>query len=75
MTTLTSSSTSSTYTVRRNFVMVGGMGDQETQVERKVIASSPIMVGVGYQPGLREDHKERQFQSLRQVYQDRHQHC
>ena len=41
--------------------MVGGMGDQETQVEQKVIASSP---------GLRElkDHKEQQFQSLWQVY-------
>ncbi len=38
MTTLTSSSTSSTSTVRRYFAMVGGMGDQETQVDRKMIA-------------------------------------
>jgi hypothetical protein len=43
-TTQTSSSTS---TVRRYFATVGGMGDQETQEERKVIASSPIMEAIG----------------------------
>ena len=38
--------TSFTSTVRRYFATVGGMGDQETQVERKVIASSPIMEAI-----------------------------
>jgi myosin-5 len=68
---------SSSSSVRRYFATVGGTGDQETQVERRVIASSPIMEAIGrgsgsgdYHPGLRErqDHQERQLQSVRQVY-------
>jgi hypothetical protein len=47
MMTMTSSSTSSTSTVRRYFATVGGMGDQETQVEGRVIASSAIMDAIG----------------------------
>ena len=46
MTTMTST-TSSTSTVRRYFATVDGMGDQETQVEGRVIASSAIMEVIG----------------------------
>ena len=71
--------TSFTSTVRRYFATVGGMGDQETQVEDRVIASSAIMEAIGsvsrrglsaWPQGTRRP-QGTTIQSLRQVYRDR----
>ena len=62
-------------TVCRYFAMVGRMGDQEIQVERRVIASSLIVEAIGRisRRGLSAwpQGTRRQFKSLRQVYGDR----
>ena len=43
----------------RYFATVGGTGDQETQVERRVIASSPIMEAIGNAKTTRNDNSSR----------------
>merc|ERR1719410_2732303 len=43
----------------RYFATVGGTGDTETQVERRVIASSPIMEAIGNAKTTRNDNSSR----------------
>ena len=49
---------SAKYTMKY-FATVGGMGDEETQVERRVLASSPIMEAMGNAKTTRNDNSSR----------------
>ena len=43
----------------RYFATVGGTSDQETQVEKRVLASSPIMEAIGNAKTTRNDNSSR----------------
>ena len=43
----------------RYFATVGGSAEQETQIEKKVLASNPIMEAIGNAKTIRNDNSSR----------------
>merc|ERR1719447_1133065 len=59
----------------RYFATVGGTGDQETQVERKVLASNPIMEAIGNAKTTRNDNSSRFGKYIELLFDQRNQIC